>query len=179
MDDMICERCGNKMHTYEREIKDYTGAVIRKETYMQCPYCTIHYSKERYNQKEYKIASCFGMFLCALIIIGTLVPFAKALGMSYNLFKISIPEGCCCLIAGLAAFMFLYKEAPIGAVFSFICALVFSSAGIGYTPEAEKLFNAIGTTPPIERTVGFYMIIVSSLLGIATSLYCHFRKKKS
>ena len=33
MDDMICERCGNKMHTYEREIKDYTGAVIRKETY--------------------------------------------------------------------------------------------------------------------------------------------------
>lgn len=179
MDDMICERCGNKMHTYEREIKDYTGAVIRKETYMQCPYCTIHYSKEKYNQREYKIASCFGMFLCALIIIGTLVPFAKALGMSYNLFKMSIPEGCCCLIAGLAAFMFLYKEAPIGAVFSFICALVFSSAGIGYTPEAEKLFNAIGTTPPIERTAGFYMIIVSSLLGIATSLYCHFRKKKS
>ena len=75
--------------------------------------------------------------------------------------------------------MFLYKEAPIGAVFSFICALVFSSVGIGYTPEAEKLFNAIGTTPPIERTVGFYMIIVSSLLGLATSLYCHFRKKQS
>jgi hypothetical protein len=179
MDDMICERCGNKMHTYEREIKDYTGAVIRKETYMQCPYCTIHYSKEKYNQREYKIASYFGMFLSALIIIGTLVPFAKTLGVSYNLFKISIPEGCCCLIAGLAAFMFLYKEAPIGAVFSFICALVFSSAGIGYSPEAEKLFNAIGTTPPIERTTGFYMIIVSSLLGIATSLYCHFRKKKS
>lgn len=179
MDDMICERCGNKMHTYEREIKDYTGAVIRKETYMQCPYCTIHYSKEKYNQREYKIASYFGMFLCALIIIGTLVPFAKTLGVNYNLFKISIPEGCCCLIAGLAAFMFLYKEAPIGAVFSFICALVFPSAGIGYTSEAEKLFNAIGTTPPIERTAGFYMIIVSSLLGIATSLYCHFRKKQS
>lgn len=179
MDDMICERCGNKMHTYEREIKDYTGAVIRKETYMQCPYCTIHYSKEKYNQREYKIASYFGMFLSALIIIGTLVPFAKTLGASYNLFKISIPEGCCCLIAGLAAFMFLYKEAPIGAVFSFICALVFSSAGIGYTPEAEKLFNAIGTTPPIERTAGFYMIIVSSLLGLATSLYCHVRKKQS
>jgi hypothetical protein len=175
---MICERCGNKMHTYEREIKDYTGAVIRKETYMQCPYCIIHYSKEKYNQREYKIASYFGMFLSALIIIGTLVPFAKTLGASYNLFKISIPEGCCCLIAGLAAFMFLYKEAPIGAVFSFICALVFSSAGIGYTPEAEKLFNAIGTTPPIERTAGFYMIIASSLLGLATSLYCHFRKKK-
>jgi hypothetical protein len=179
MDDMICERCGNKMHTYEREIKDYTGAVIRKETYMQCPYCIIHYSKEKYNQKEYKIASYFGMFLSALIIIGTLVPFAKTLGASYNLFKISIPEGCCCLIAGLAAFMFLYKEAPIGAVFSFICALVFSSAGIGYTPEAEKLFNVIGATPPIERTVGFYMIIVSSLLGLATSLYCHVRKKQS
>lgn len=179
MDDMICERCGNKMHTYEREIKDYTGAVIRKETYMQCPYCIIHYSKEKYNQREYKIASYFGMFLCALIIIGTLVPFAKTLGVGYNLFKISIPEGCCCLIAGLAAFMFLYKEAPIGAVFSFICALVFSSAGIGYTPEAEKLFNAIGTTPPIEKTVGFYMIIASSLLGLATSLYCHFRKKQS
>ena len=179
MDDMICERCGNKMHTYEREIKDYTGAVIRKETYMQCPYCIIHYSKEKYNQREYKIASYFGMFLSALIIIGTLVPFAKTSGVSYNLFKISIPGGCCCLIAGLAAFMFLYKEAPIGAVFSFICALVFSSAGIGYSPEAEKLFNAIGTTPPIERTAGFYMIIVSSLLGIATSLYCHFRKKKS
>lgn len=179
MDDMICERCGNKMHTYEKEIKDYTGAVIRKETYMQCPYCIIHYSKEKYNQKEYKIASYFGMFLCTLIIIGTLVPFAKTLGASYNLFKISIPEGCCCLIAGLAAFMFLYKEAPIGAVFSFICALVFSSAGIGYSPEAEKLFSAIGTTPPIERTAGFYIIIVSSLLGIATSLYCHFRKKKS
>ena len=152
---------------------------IRKETYMQCPYCTIHYSREKYNQREYKIASYFGMFLCALIIIGTLVPFAKTLGVSYNLFKISVPEGCCCLIAGLAAFMFLYKEAPIGAVFSFICALVFSSVGIGYTPEAEKLFNAIGTTPPIERTAGFYMIIVSSLLGIATSLYCHFRKKQS
>lgn len=179
MDDMICERCGNKMHTYEREIKDYTGAVIRKETYMQCPYCTIHYSKEKYNQKEYKIASYFGMFLCTLIIIGTLVPFAKTLGVSYNLFKISIPEGCCCLIAGLAAFMFLYKEAPIGAVFSFICALVFSSAGIGYSPEAEKLFSAIGTTPPIERTAGFYMIIASSLLGLATSLYCYFRKKQS
>jgi hypothetical protein len=179
MDDMICERCGNKMHAYEREIKDYTGAVIRKETYMQCPYCIIHYSKEKYNQREYKIASYFGMFLSALIIIGTLVPFAKTLGASYNLFKISIPEGCCCLIAGLAAFMFLYKEAPIGAVFSFICALVFSSAGIGYTPEAEKLFNAIGTTPPIERTAGFYMIIVSSLLGLATSLYCHVRKKQS
>lgn len=179
MDDMICERCGNKMHTYEREIKDYTGAVIRKETYVQCPYCTIYYSKEKYNQKEYKIASYFGMFLCALIIIGTLVPFAKTLGVSYNLFKISIPEGCCCLIAGLAAFMFLYKETTIGAVFSFICALVFSSAGIGYSPEVEKLFNTIGTTPPIERTVGFYMIIVSSLLGIATSLYCHFRKKQS
>ena len=179
MDDMICERFGNKMHAYEREIKDYTGAVIRKETYMQCPYCIIHYSKEKYNQREYKIASYFGMFLSALIIIGTLVPFAKTLGASYNLFKISIPEGCCCLIAGLAAFMFLYKEAPIGAVFSFICALVFSSAGIGYTPEAEKLFNAIGTTPPIERTAGFYMIIVSSLLGLATSLYCHVRKKQS
>lgn len=179
MDDMICERCGNKMHAYEREIKDYTGAVIRKEMYMQCPYCIIHYSKEKYNQREYKIASYFGMFLSALIIIGTLVPFAKTLGASYNLFKISIPEGCCCLIAGLAAFMFLYKEAPIGAVFSFICALVFSSAGIGYTPEAEKLFNAIGTTPPIERTAGFYMIIVSSLLGLATSLYCHVRKKQS
>lgn len=179
MDDMICERCGNKMHTYEREIKDYTGAVIRKETYMQCPYCIIHYSKEKYNQKEYKIASYFGMFLCALIIIGTLVPFAKTLGVSYNLFKISVPEGCCCLIAGLSAFMFLYKEAPIGASFSFICALVFSSVGIGYTPEVEKLFNAIGATPPIEKTAGFYMIIVSSLLGLATSLYCHFRKKQS
>lgn len=178
MDDMICERCGNKMHTYEREIKDYTGAVIRKETYMQCPYCSIHYSKEKYSQKEYKIASYFGMFLCVLIIIGTLVPFATLLGVNYNLFKISVTEGCCYLVAALVALLCLYKEAPIGATFGFVCAFVFSLARIGYSPEAEKIFNAFNAAPPIEKTAGFYIIVGSSLLGIAVSLYCYFRKKQ-
>ena len=176
---MICSKCGNELQTYTKEVKDYDGTVIRKENYIQCPYCDTHNVGAPNIEKEYKYAMYFSIFLALLVIIGTFVPFARALGVNFNLFKISVTQGSICVIAGLVAILGLYNKHPLVGTIAFVSSFISSLAKIGYSKEVTEMFDTLGISPSIEKTVGFYIILCSSLIGFATSIYCQVRKSQS
>lgn len=175
---MICSKCGNELQTYTKEIKDYDGSVIRKENYIQCPYCATHDINAPDIEKEYKYAIYFGIFISFVIIIGTFIPFAKFLNVNYSLFKISAVQGSACVVAALVAVLGLYIKQPLIGAVAFVCSFIFSFIKIGYSAEIKNLFNTIGINPSIDKTIGFYLILCCSLVGIATSIYCQVRKNQ-
>lgn len=188
---MKCERCGYELINEKQEIRDFAGQIKDVKFTLRCEHCGWESESNRSNgggyssmsKKQVKIEYMVAIGLaatCAIIyIIGLLLPYVKILNQPQgNLFKLNLWSACIGLICALCVLACTYKTSGWGGAFFFVGCFICNLQKVKFNEEVEEFWGAMISGFEIDKAVGYYMLLISSILGFVCCIYFAIRKEQ-
>lgn len=188
---MKCERCGYELINEKQETRDFAGQIKDVKFTLHCEHCGWESESNRSNgggyssmsKKQVKIEYMVAIGLaatCAIIyIIGLLLPYVKILNQPQgNLFKLNLWSACIGLICALCVLACTYKTSGWAGAFFFVGCFICNLQKVKFNEEVEEFWGAMISGFEIDKAVGYYMLLISSILGFVCCIYFAIRKEQ-